>query len=127
MTHKAQAEGTTIEIQLYEKAKEAYLQAFYRVTFIGAENSIGFHNPAEAGRMSSDAIAFAGKSEALLRQLLTQAGVDVPANVNLELAKYVNNRGTKEKAGTLNFKPEQEFKDPTGNQEHFTPRDTMGF
>ena len=42
--------------------------------------------------------------------------------VNLELAKYVNNRGVK----PLNFKPEQEFKDPFGNQEKLTPAASLG-
>ena len=48
--------------------KDLYLEAVYRVIFIGAENSIGFHNPTEAGRICGDAVAMAGKSDALLRQ-----------------------------------------------------------
>ena len=35
----------------------------------------------------------AGRSEALLRQALTKAGVEIPADINLELAKYLKNRG----------------------------------
>ncbi|MGW8321163.1 MAG: hypothetical protein ACWGSD_06390, partial [Thermodesulfobacteriota bacterium] len=38
----------------------------------------------------------AGKAEALLRQALTQAGVEVPMVVDLELDKYLNNRGKKQ-------------------------------
>ncbi|MDP3181737.1 MAG: ammonia-forming cytochrome c nitrite reductase subunit c552 [Desulfobaccales bacterium] len=122
MAHKAQAEGKTIDKDLYEQAKDLYLEAFYRVIFMGAENSVGFHNPTEAGRILGDAVALAGKSEALLRQALTKAGVAVPAEVNLELAKYLNNRGVKE----LNFKPEFEFKDPFGTQEMLTPARSLG-
>lgn len=44
----------------------------------------------------------------MLRQALTKAGVDVPVKVNLELAKYVNNQGSKK----LMCKPQHEIKDP---------------
>jgi nitrite reductase (cytochrome c-552) len=126
MVHNNQKNGVVVDQKLYDSAKDFYTEAFYRVVFLGAENSIGFHNPTEAGRIATDAVAFAGKAETLLRQALTKAGVDVPEVVNLELAKYVNNRGTKEKKGTLKFKPEQEFKDPSGIQEKLLPRDQMG-
>jgi hypothetical protein len=49
--------------------------------------------------------------------------VAVPANINLDLAKYLNNRGVK----PLNFQPQAEFKDPFGNQDKLTPRASMGF
>jgi nitrite reductase (cytochrome c-552) len=122
MANKARMEGKTIDKDLYEQAKDLYLEALYRVIFIGAENSVGFHNPTEAGRIMGDAVALAGKSEALLRQALTKAGVAPPAEVNLELAKYLNKRGVKE----LNFKPEFEFKDPYGTQEKLTPAKSLG-
>jgi nitrite reductase (cytochrome c-552) len=122
MTHKAQAEGKKIDQPLYDQAKDLYLEALYRVIFIGAENSVGFHNPTEAGRICGDAVAMAMKSDGLLRQALTKAGVEVPANVNLELAKYLNKRGVK----PLNFKPEFEFKDPFGIQPRLTPDASMG-
>lgn len=112
--HLAEKEGKPINKNLYLKAKDLYLEALYRVIFIGAENSVGFHNPEEAMRVLGDAISFASKSEALLRQTLSQAGVMVPAKVDLELPKYLNNRGEKK----LNFKPEQEFKDPFGTQDY---------
>jgi nitrite reductase (cytochrome c-552) len=120
--HQAQKDGKTIDQKLYDQAKDLYLEALYRVIFINAENSVGFHNPSEAGRILGDATAMAGKSEALLRQILTQAGVAVPANVNLELDKYLNKRGKK----PLNFMPGQEFKDPFGVQEKLTPRPSLG-
>ena len=120
--HKAQKEGKTIDQALYDQAKDFYLDAFYRVVFIGAENSIGFHNPSEAGRICADALAFASKSESLLRQALTKAGVEVPVNLNLEMAKYLNQRGVKK----LMFRPELEMKDPFGIQNMITPAASLG-
>lgn len=117
-THKAQEEGKVIDQALYDQAKDFYLEAFFRTIFIGAENSVGFHNPTEAARILSDATAFAGKSEALLRQALAQAGVNVPIQVDLELDKYLTDRGkTKQQ-----FRPEQEVKDPFGIQQRLMGR-----
>jgi nitrite reductase (cytochrome c-552) len=82
---------------------------------IGYENSVGFHNPTEALRILGDATAFATKAEALLRQALAQAGVNVPLKVDLELNKYLDQRGEKK----LRFNPEMEFKHPTGVQVEF--------
>jgi nitrite reductase (cytochrome c-552) len=113
--HKAQAEGKTIDPQLYAKAKEFYEEAFYRVCFIGAENSIGFHNPPEGLRILGDSIAFGSRAEAYLRQALTKVGVDVPLKVDLEIMKYVDQRGTKK----LPFNPKLEIKDPYGLQDKF--------
>lgn len=110
-----QKAGRKLDQGLYAKAREYYEEAFYRVTFIGAENSMGFHNPPEALRVLGDAAYFAGKSEGLLRQLLAQAGAPAPAKVDLELGKYLNGRGQKK----LNFDKTVEFKDPFGNQEKF--------
>ena len=58
----------------------------------------------------------------MLRQALTKAGVDVPADINLEMAKYLNDRGIKK----LKFRPEFEFKDPFGIQEMLTPAKFSG-
>lgn len=113
--HKAQAEGKAIDEALYKKAKDYYEEAFYRSLYIGAENSIGFHNPTEALRNLGDSIAFAVKCEAFLRQALTKAGIDVPLKVDLELAKYLDERGAKKLMGD----PKIEFKDPTGVQDMF--------
>lgn len=115
MTHKAQEAGKKIDKALYDKAKDFYEEAFYRCVYIGAENSVGFHNPTEAARNLGDAVAFAVKAEALLRQALTKAGVDVPLKINLELNKYVEGRGEKK----LKFEPKVEFKDPFGLQDKF--------
>jgi nitrite reductase (cytochrome c-552) len=113
--HKAQAEGKVIDQQLYDKAKEFYEDAFYRVLFIGAENSIGFHNPPEGLRILGDSIAFGSRAEAYLRQALTKAGIEVPLKVDLEIMKYVDQRGTKK----LKFDPTLEVKDPYGLQDKF--------
>jgi nitrite reductase (cytochrome c-552) len=114
LANKAQEDGKKLDQVLYNKAKDLYTEALYRVIFIGAENSLGFHNPTEAQRVLGDAIAYASKSEAVLRTMLAKAGVDVPINIDLELKKYLNNRGEKK----LKFKPEQEFKDPFGTQQN---------
>jgi nitrite reductase (cytochrome c-552) len=108
MANKAQAAGRVIDKDLYAQARDHYEEALYRVIFIGAENSTGFHNPSEALRILGDATNQAGKAEGLLRQALAKAGVAVPAKIDLELSKYVNNRGTKK----LIFKPQNEIKDP---------------
>ncbi len=108
MANTARTAGRQIDSELYAQARDHYEEAFYRVVFIGAENSTGFHNPSETLRVLGDAANHAGKAEGLLRQALTKAGVMVPTKVDLELAKYLNNRGTKK----LMFKAEHEIKDP---------------
>jgi len=114
VANKATQAGKSLDQDLYSKAKELYLEALYRLIFIGAENSIGFHNPTEAMRILGDAVAFAYKCEAILRTMLANAQIQVPPAVELELKTYLTNRGEKK----LNFIPEQEFKDPFGTQEH---------
>jgi nitrite reductase (cytochrome c-552) len=113
--HKARDAGTVIDAELYNKAKDFYEEAFYRTLFMGAENSIGFHNPPEGMRILGDSIAFATKSEGFLRQLLAKAGIDVPIKVDLEIMKYVDERGEKK----IRFNPALEFKDPMGLQDRF--------
>jgi len=115
ITHKARDEGKPIDQELYNKAKDYYEEAFYRSLFMGAENSVGFHNPTEGMRILGDAVAFAVKSEAYLRQILTKAGVDVPVKVDLEIMKYVDQRGEKK----IRFNPALEYKDPMGLQGRF--------
>lgn len=112
ITHREQAAGKQIDMALYDRAKDHYEEGFYRNLFFAAENSMGFHNPTEAMRILGDAALHAGKAEALLRQALAKAGVNVPVTVDLELPKYTNNRGAKK----LMFKPEQEIMDPYGTQ-----------
>ena len=108
MGNRAEAAGRLLDRKLHDTAREHYEEAFYRVVFIGAENSTGFHNPDEAARIMDDAARHAAKADGLLRQALAKAGVTVPAKVDLELEKYLNNRGAKK----LMFKPQHEIKDP---------------
>jgi nitrite reductase (cytochrome c-552) len=113
VAHKAKAEGKVLDEALYRKAKDMYEEGFYRTLFVNAENSVGFHNPTEAMRILADSTAFAGRSEAYLRQLLAKAGIDVPEQVELELAKYLDNRGEKKLMRDWSV----EIKDPTGIQD----------
>jgi len=113
--HAAQAEGKPIDEQLYNQARDFYEEAFYRSLFIGAENSVGFHNPPESMRILGDSIAFAVKAEAFLRQALAKAGVEVPMKVDLELKKYLDERGKKK----IMADPSLEIKDPMNLQEMF--------
>jgi nitrite reductase (cytochrome c-552) len=114
--HAEKEKGFSPDPALYEKAVSLYKHAFLRVVFIGAENSMGFHNPSEAGRIMGDAIRFASKSEGLLRQILAMGGFPVPEKIDLELPKYLDNRGTKK----LMFKKEQELPDPFGLESLFS-------
>jgi nitrite reductase (cytochrome c-552) len=122
VVNKAQAEGKPIDKDLYQQAKDLYEEAFYRVNYVGAENSVGFHNPTESERICGDAVAMASKSAALGREAAAKAGVMIPTDVNLDLAKYVNNRGVKK----LMFQPQEEFKDPYGIQYLLTPAASLG-
>jgi len=108
MANKVTAAGTDINRNLYAQARENFEQAFYRVIFVGAENSTGFHNPKETMRVLMDAARYAAAAEVQLRQLLGQAGHPAPDKVDLELAKYTNKRGSKK----LMFRPEHEIKAP---------------
>ena len=114
--HKEQDRGLIVDEELYDHAVDLYKRAFLRVVFIGAENSTGFHNPVETGRVLGDAVAFAGKSESLLRQMLAGGGVKLDEKIDLELAKYLENRGVKK----LGFKKSQQINDPFGIQDYFS-------
>jgi len=107
---------------LYRKAKDFYIKAFLRINFANAENSTGFHNPTETARILGDAIAYSGKSEALLRQFAAEKKINLNRFTKLELKRYLSKRGTK----NLNFKPEQEFKDPYNNQKDFLTNENKG-
>jgi nitrite reductase (cytochrome c-552) len=108
MANKAAASGRTIDKALYAEAREEYEQAFYRLIFIGAENSTGFHNPEETMRVLKDAARYATSVDTKMRHLLAKVGVQVPQKVDLELSKYTNQRGSKK----LMFKPQHEIKMP---------------
>jgi len=102
----------------YERAKKLYLQAFYRLVYMGAENSMGFHNPSEAGRILRDAMAYSQRSDAALRQLCARNGVSVPEEIDLELGTYLTDRGTNK----LGFVKDQLFADPYPTHEALWPK-----
>ncbi len=110
LTRRELNSGIKLDQQLFVLARENYEQAFYRLVFFGAENSVGFHNPPEAMRILGDAALFASRCEGLLRQLLASSGIQVPEKVDLELQKYLQDRGQRR----LQFKREMEFADPFG-------------
>ncbi|MDD5760200.1 MAG: hypothetical protein PHI06_14095 [Desulfobulbaceae bacterium] len=58
-------------------------------------DQVSFHNPTEAMWTLGDSTAFAIKVEALLRQALTKARVEVPIMVDLEFTKSLDTRGLK--------------------------------
>lgn len=120
--HSGERAGRRMDRALYDRAKDYYLEALYRVIYMGAENSLGFHNPAEAGRILGDSIAFSTKAEGLLRQGLSAAGLQVPQDIPLQLLVYLNGRGTRK----LNFNREQEFTDPFGTQDRLIPKSAKG-
>ena len=67
-----------------KKAKEIYEEAYYRNTWIGAENSMGFHNPPEALRVLGDALDQGRQAEMLAREAMLKAGATPP---ELDMAK----------------------------------------
>jgi nitrite reductase (cytochrome c-552) len=96
--------------ELYGEAIETYKEAFYRVGYLAGENSVGFHNPPEAFRILNDAQAFSMRADGILRTILGEGDVDVPAEVDLQLREYIENRGVRRQG----FDPDQEFRDPRG-------------
>lgn len=108
MANRAKAGGKKLDEDAYAKARENYEQGFYRMVFVGAENSTGFHNPQEAMRVIGDAARYVSAADGQLRQLLAKAGERVPDKVDLELTKYTTDRGTKK----LRPRLEHEIKPP---------------
>lgn len=102
---------------VYDEAAAHYRQAFYRVVYMGAENSVGFHNPAEGRRILTDASREAATADAILRKLLAAKGVKVPAEVDLQLLHYLNGRGVKK----LHYHAEQNVADPSGQAQRTWP------
>jgi len=101
----------------YDWAATHYRQAFYRVVYMGAENSVGFHNPAEGARILTEAFAEAQAAEQILRELLAEGGVSVPAELPLELRRYTDSRGVH----GLDFNRDHYIPDPTGTAERTWP------
>ncbi|MHB1451850.1 MAG: ammonia-forming cytochrome c nitrite reductase subunit c552 [Coriobacteriia bacterium] len=102
----------------YDEAVAHYKEAFYRTVWMGAENSLGFHNPAEGERILKDAQAEADAATKLLRDLLASNGVEVPAEVPLELSSYLENRGEHKKG----FIKAHYLPDPSGQAQKSWPK-----
>ncbi len=90
-----------IDQQMLNDAKALYKKAYYRVDFVTAENSMGFHNPPEAMRVLGDGLYYADQSLSKTREALIKAGVSIPDKFDLELDKYAK-RGSK----GVTYKPE---------------------
>ncbi|MFA5537072.1 MAG: ammonia-forming cytochrome c nitrite reductase subunit c552 [Bacillota bacterium] len=73
---------------LIAEAKEFFEKAYYRVVFVSAENSMGFHNPPEAMRVLADGLDYAYQAELKAREALLKAGVTPPDEFDLELENY---------------------------------------
>ncbi|MDA8340291.1 MAG: ammonia-forming cytochrome c nitrite reductase subunit c552, partial [Nitrospiraceae bacterium] len=87
-----------------KKAKEIYEEAYYRNTWIGAENSMGFHNPPEALRVLGDALDQGRQAEMLAKEAILKAGAAPP---ELDMAKIdaIVAERYKTKDGKTGFKP----------------------
>ena len=110
-TANASLETSAADVKpAYDEAAAHYRQALYRVIYMGAENSVGFHNPAEGARILADAAKEADAAEKLLRDLLAQKGVKVPAEVPLDLLTYLTDRGVHK----LDFVAKDHIPDPSG-------------
>ena len=90
-----------VDQKLLQEAKDSYAKAYYRIVWVAAENSMGFHNPEEALRVLGDGLYYAQLAEMKAREALSKAGVPVPAKFDLELERY-KERGSKK----IPFKPE---------------------
>ena len=114
----ASMETSAADIKLsYDEAIGHYRQALYRVIFMGAENSVGFHNPPEAARILADADTHADAADAMLRKILKSKGIDMPDEVPLELRTYTDDRGSK----SLDFVEAHYIPDPTGQAQKKWP------
>ena len=74
--------------ELLDEAKVAYEKAYYRVVFVGAENSMGFHNPSEAERVLKDGLSFAQEAERKAREAIKGAGETPPEKFELDLEEF---------------------------------------
>lgn len=77
-----------VDEELLDEAKEAYERSYYRIVWIGAENSMGFHNSPEAYRVLNDGLEFAQTAEAKARQAIIDAGGTPPEVFDLRLEDY---------------------------------------
>lgn len=89
--------------KLIQSAKALYEEAYYRNTWIGAENSMGFHNPPEAMRVLGDALDQGRQAESLARESIMKAG-GAPPSLDMEKIKAVIAERYKSKDGKTGYK-----------------------
>ena len=65
---KAASEAGTASVGRLDRAREYQRQAQFRLDFVEAENSTGFHAPQEAARILAEAIDMARKGQLVLRR-----------------------------------------------------------
>lgn len=69
-----EAKAAGVKDELLAPARELHRKAQWRLDFIAAENSMGFHAPQEAARVLAEAIDFARQGEVTALKLIPKAG-----------------------------------------------------
>lgn len=92
LTIESAASNPKADGTLVKNAKSLYEDAYYRNTFIGAENSMGFHNPVEAMRVLGDALDFARRAEGDAREAILKAGGNAPPLDDAAILKIIARR-----------------------------------
>jgi nitrite reductase (cytochrome c-552) len=104
LTIEAAGKIPAVDKELLQKAKAIYSDAYYRNTWIGAENSMGFHNPPEALRVLGDALDGGLISRAMAREAIIKAGA-TPPEFNMESVDRIVLERYKSKDNKSGFKP----------------------
>ncbi|MBF0336817.1 MAG: ammonia-forming cytochrome c nitrite reductase subunit c552 [Nitrospirae bacterium] len=100
------ANGTPgIDKTQLQKAKDIYAEGYYRSTWIGAENSMGFHNPPEALRVLGDALDQGHRATLLAREAILKAG-SIPPDLDMEKIDAIVAKRYGSKDGKTGFKPD---------------------
>jgi nitrite reductase (cytochrome c-552) len=76
----AVAKGAAIPAERIEAARRFHRKAQWRLDFVAAENSMGFHAPQEAARLLAEAIDYARQGELALHRTLPSATPEGPAD-----------------------------------------------
>lgn len=101
-----QAKGMPgVDQEMLSKAKDIYHEAYLRNTFIGAENSMGFHNPSEALRVLGDALDQGRQVQLLAREAILKAG-GTPKTFDMAAVDAVVKERFLTKDGKTGFRPD---------------------
>jgi nitrite reductase (cytochrome c-552) len=103
LTIEAAEKYPRIDQKTLRRAKEIYEEAYYRTTWIGAENSMGFHNPPEALRVLGDALDLGRAAESLARESIIKAGGS-PPELDMARIKAIIAERYKSKDGKTGYK-----------------------